>query len=65
MLPAQRPTKPSAGFPRLRDYLTWLVAESWPVYGFVLPRVFDIDRARDIVAAESMVLGRERRDTGP
>jgi NDP-sugar pyrophosphorylase family protein len=65
MLPAHRPAKPSAGFPRLRDYLTWLVAENWPVYGFVLPRVFDIDRGRDIVAAESMVLSHQRRDTGP
>ena len=65
MLPAQRPAKPGAGFLRLRDFLAWLVAEGWPVYGFVLPRVFDIDRARDIVAAEAMALGRERRNTRP
>jgi NDP-sugar pyrophosphorylase family protein len=64
VLPAHRPAEPSGGFVRLRDYLAWLVAEGRPVYGVVLPRVFDIDRARDIVAAESAVLARERRD-GP
>jgi NDP-sugar pyrophosphorylase family protein len=64
VLPAQRPAEPSAGFVRLRDYLAWLVAEGRPVYGVVLPRVFDIDRARDIIAAESAVLGCERQDSG-
>ena len=57
VLPAQRPAEPGAGFSRLRDYLTWLVAQGQPVYGIVLPRVFDIDRARDVVAAEAAVLG--------
>ena len=37
---------------RLRDYLGALVAEGQPVYGVVLPCVFDIDRARDVAAAE-------------
>jgi NDP-sugar pyrophosphorylase family protein len=59
-LPTERPVQPPTGFPRLRDYLGWLVAERQPVYGIVLPRVFDIDRARDIVAAEMAGLGRER-----
>jgi len=63
VLPAQRPATP-AGFVRLRDYLGWLVAERHPVFGIVLPRVFDIDRARDIVAAESTALGGEHRDDG-
>jgi len=58
-LPAQRPAEPATGFARLRDYLGWLVAEHRPVYGIVLPRVFDIDRARDIVAAELAGLGHE------
>ncbi len=58
-LPAQRPTEPATGFARLRDYLGWLVAEHQPVYGIVLPRVFDIDRARDIVAAELAGFGHE------
>jgi NDP-sugar pyrophosphorylase family protein len=52
-LPAQQPPEPAAAFARLRDYLGWLVTEHQPVYGIVLPRVFDIDRARDIVAAEA------------
>jgi NDP-sugar pyrophosphorylase family protein len=63
-LPAQRPAEPTTGFARLRDYLGWLVAEHQPVYGIVLPRVFDIDRAHDIVAAELAGLGRECGNTG-
>jgi NDP-sugar pyrophosphorylase family protein len=39
-------------FDRLRDYLKWLVDERRPVYGVVLPLVFDIDRAHDVEAAE-------------
>ena len=58
-LPAQRAAEPTTGFARLRDYLGWLVAEHQPVYGVVLPHVFDIDRARDVVAAELAGLGRE------
>jgi hypothetical protein len=58
-LPARRRAAPSGSFARLRDYLGWLVAEHPPVRGLVLPRVFDIDRARDIVAAEAE-LGAER-----
>jgi len=52
VLPARLPTAPAAGFARLRDYLDWLVSSGAPVHGVVLPRVFDIDRARDIAAAE-------------
>jgi NDP-sugar pyrophosphorylase family protein len=51
-LPAQRIAEPTAGFGRLRDYLKWLVDEYRRVYGVVLPLVFDIDRARDVEAAE-------------
>ena len=51
-LPARRPVEPARGFTRLRDYLGWLVNEGHSVYGIVLDRVFDIDRARDIAAAE-------------
>ena len=60
VLPAEGPAEFAAGFVRLRDYLAWLVAQGQPVYGVVLPRVFDIDKARDIVAAESAVLGNQR-----
>jgi len=52
-LPPQHPAEPTAGFARLRDYLGWLVAGHQPVYGIALPRVFDVDRARDIAAAEA------------
>jgi NDP-sugar pyrophosphorylase family protein len=51
-LPARRVSRPSARFDRLRDYLKWLVDTGRPVYGIVLPLVFDIDRARDVEAAE-------------
>ena len=50
-LPAQRVAAPG-GFERLRDYLKWLIDEGRPVYGVVLPLVFDIDRAHDVEAAE-------------
>jgi hypothetical protein len=49
----------------LRDYLGALVAEGHPIYGVVLPRVFDIDRARDVVAAESAVFGLQREKSRP
>jgi NDP-sugar pyrophosphorylase family protein len=62
-LPAQRPTEPTTSFTRLRDYLGWLVAEQ-PVRGIVLSRVFDIDRARDIAAAEAADFARTRNSEG-
>ena len=58
-LPARMPAAPDAKFARLRDYLKWLVEEHQPVRGVVLPLVFDIDRARDIEAAEAMSLSRQ------
>jgi NDP-sugar pyrophosphorylase family protein len=63
-LPAKRPATSTGAFARLRDYLSSLVANRHPVYGVVLPRVFDIDRARDIAAAELAELGLERVNTG-
>jgi len=51
-LSADRPAEPMTGFSRLRDYLKWLVVQHRQVYGVVLPLVFDIDRARDVKAAE-------------
>jgi NDP-sugar pyrophosphorylase family protein len=50
-------------FDRLRDYLKWLVDERRPVYGVVLPLVFDIDRAHDVEAAEQAGL-RWRENAG-
>jgi NDP-sugar pyrophosphorylase family protein len=51
-LPAHRVPESATEFTRLRDYLGWLVRERQPVYGIVLPCVYDIDRARDVAAAE-------------
>ena len=63
-LPAQRPAEPPTSFARLRDHLCWLVAVHPEVYGIVLPCVFDIDRARDIAAAEAADFGLERGIAG-
>jgi NDP-sugar pyrophosphorylase family protein len=63
-LPAQRPAVPEAGFARLRDYLKWLVDERQQVYGVVLPLVFDIDRARDVEAAELAEFCRQDENAG-
>jgi NDP-sugar pyrophosphorylase family protein len=63
-LPAERLPEPPISFARLRDYLGWLVAEHQPVCGIVLPRVFDIDSARDIAAAEAAEFDRERGNRG-
>jgi NDP-sugar pyrophosphorylase family protein len=57
-LPADRGAEPTARFDRLRDYLKWLVDDGRPVYGVVLPLVFDIDRAHDVEAAEQAGLRR-------
>jgi NDP-sugar pyrophosphorylase family protein len=62
--PAQRPAQPTATFDRLRDYLAWLVAQQPSVRGIVLPRVFDVDRARDVVAAEAEEFRRQRAGWG-
>jgi NDP-sugar pyrophosphorylase family protein len=51
-LPAQRIAASPLRFDRLREYLKWLVDEGRPLYGVVLPLVFDIDRAHDVEAAE-------------
>jgi NDP-sugar pyrophosphorylase family protein len=61
VLPAHRPAEPAAGFARLRDYLGWLVDSRHPVYGVVMAQVFDIDRARDIAAAEHAAMTVEAR----
>ncbi|WP_337287652.1 NTP transferase domain-containing protein [Candidatus Methylomirabilis sp.] len=40
---------------RLRDFLTWLVAEGEPVYGVVIDKVVDVDRAEDLQLAETLL----------
>jgi NDP-sugar pyrophosphorylase family protein len=55
VLPRQRLGEPTTDFGRLREYLGWLIAGGYMVYGIVLPRVFDIDRPHDIEAAERQV----------
>jgi NDP-sugar pyrophosphorylase family protein len=64
-LPAHRVAAPMVGFDRLRDYLKWLVDERLPVYGVVLPQVFDIDRAHDVEAAEQAGFASSTPKPGP
>jgi NDP-sugar pyrophosphorylase family protein len=61
-LPAQKPAAATA-FGRLRDYLKWLVDEGHAVYGVALPLAFDIDRARDVEAAEQAGFSRQRENS--
>ena len=61
-LPAHGVVEPATGFGRLRDYLKWLVEQSQPIYGVVLPLVFDIDRARDVEAAETAGFRRQHEN---
>ncbi len=61
VVPACGVEKPETEFPRLRDYLAWLVDRRCPVYGVVLANVFDIDRIGDIHAAEHALFGRASR----
>ncbi len=58
VLPASRPPQAGRNFARLRDYLGWLVAGGHPVYGLVLPQVFDVDRPWDIAQAEAALAQR-------
>lgn len=62
--PGQRPPQPPRSFDRLRDYLRWLVEEGLPVHGLALPRVFDVDRPRDIAQAETALVGAEESEGG-
>ncbi|HEY5207603.1 MAG TPA: NTP transferase domain-containing protein [Roseiarcus sp.] len=62
-LPASRGAEADAPFDRLRAYLKWLVDQGRPVYGVVLPLVFDIDRVHDVLAAEQAGL-RWRENAG-
>jgi len=63
-LPAHGIAEPATGFARLRDYLKWLVDQNQPVYGVVLPLVFDIDRACDVEAAELAGFRPEHENAG-
>jgi len=45
-----------AGLGRLREFLAWLARSGTPVYGEVIERVVDVDRAEDVVLAETLAL---------
>ncbi|PYN48356.1 MAG: hypothetical protein DMD95_03330 [Candidatus Rokuibacteriota bacterium] len=45
-----------AGLERLREFLAWLARSGAPVYGEVIERVVDVDRAEDVALAETLAL---------
>jgi len=45
-----------AGLGRLRDYLAWLHRSGEPLYGEIVQRVVDVDRAEDVALAEALAL---------
>jgi NDP-sugar pyrophosphorylase family protein len=51
-----RESRPPAGLGRLRDFLNELVRTGAPVYGEVIERVVDVDRADDVALAETLAL---------
>jgi len=51
-----RTMTPPAGLGRLRDFLQWLARSGAPLYGEVIERVVDVDRADDVALAESLAL---------
>ena len=51
-----RAVAPDARHGRLREFLASLVAEGEPLYGEIIPRVVDVDRAEDVALAEALAL---------
>ena len=51
-----RTSPPPAGLGRLRDFLTWLARSGAPIYGEIIERVVDVDRADDVALAETLAL---------
>ena len=51
-----RTMTPPTGLGRLRDFLQWLARSGAPLYGEVIERVVDVDRADDVALAESLAL---------
>ena len=51
-----RTLRAPAGLGRLREFLAWLARSGAPVYGEVIERVVDVDRAEDVALAETLAL---------
>lgn len=49
-----RAVAPPPGLGRLREFLAWLVTSGEMVYGEMIERVVDVDRAADVALAEAM-----------
>jgi NDP-sugar pyrophosphorylase family protein len=46
------------GLARLRDFLTWLLAQGEPFYGEIMQTVIDVDDAHDVALAEALARSR-------
>jgi hypothetical protein len=55
---AVRQLTPPPGLGRLREFLSWLARSGAPVFGEVIDRVVDVDRADDVALAETLALAR-------
>jgi NDP-sugar pyrophosphorylase family protein len=51
-----RTLRAPAGLGRLREFLAWLARSGAPMYGEVIERVVDVDRAEDVALAETLAL---------
>jgi NDP-sugar pyrophosphorylase family protein len=49
-----RSISPPRELGRLREFLAWLVNRGQPVYGVIMERVVDVDRAEDVALAEAL-----------
>jgi NDP-sugar pyrophosphorylase family protein len=49
-----RSLSPPRELGRLREFLAWLVTQGQPVYGVIMERVVDVDRAEDVALAEAL-----------
>jgi NDP-sugar pyrophosphorylase family protein len=49
-----RSISPPRELGRLREFLAWLVNQGQPLYGVIMERVVDVDRAEDVALAEAL-----------
>ena len=55
LVPASvRRLTPPGDLARLRELLMWLHRQGHPMYGHVIPKVVDVDRAEDVTLAEAL-----------
>jgi NDP-sugar pyrophosphorylase family protein len=60
-----RSISPPRELGRLREFLAWLVNQGQPVYGVIMERVVDVDRAEDVALAEALAHQLTGESEGP